>query len=64
MNWKIALYGLIIIMGAINIGLQVWLLLLNARGAQPLWIGLGVLFIVAGVVSIRRERQAMDSQNR
>lgn len=61
MNWRIAMYGFIVLMGALNVFLQVWLLLLD--DGQPEWLFMGFFFMFVGGISIMRERRAMQDKS-
>jgi hypothetical protein len=58
MNGKIILYVLLIIIGAVCTLLSGWVYLLEFHTRSLLFALLGILAVVAGIVNIRRERQA------
>ena len=56
MNTKIIMFTIVIVLSSLVAILQLWLLLLNDRGAQPLWLLIGAMGIVGGFLNIRRIR--------
>jgi len=60
-NWKMYMYIVVALLGALNVFLQLWLLALG--DGQIIWLGLGFWFIFVGVVAFRREQSEIKRQN-
>lgn len=57
MNARLLGYVALIVIGVISAGLNLWLYLLERETRPLLFAGVGILCVIAGVVSIRRLRR-------
>lgn len=56
MNAKIIMFSIVVAMASLVTLLQLWLIMIDAPGAQPLWLVAGGMMIIGGLLNIRRER--------
>jgi F0F1-type ATP synthase assembly protein I len=62
MNGRTIMFGIVTLLGGIMVFLNIWLFMLNGESRPLLMAGLGVLFVIAGLLNIRRERIRMREQ--
>ena len=58
MTGKMWLYVVLIVLGFLDAALNLWVYLLDRETRPLLLAGTGLLIMIAGIVNLRRERQA------
>lgn len=56
MNAKIVMFSILVAISSLLIFLQVWLLMLDINATNPIWLLIGGMGVVGGLLNIRRER--------
>lgn len=56
MNARIVMFSIVVAISSLLILLQGWLLMLGDSGANPMWLLIGGMGVVGGLLNIRRER--------